>query len=355
MNFKIIQYGCGKMSKYTMRYVIEKGWQIIGAFDINPDIVGQDISKIMETPDKTNITVEHANSFETFLKENKVDAVIVTTMSLFKDIYNSLEICAKYGVNAITTCEEAFFPQNSNPTLYNNLDALCKKTNCTITGSGYQDIYWGNLIASIAGSTHKITKIKGTSSYNVEDYGIALAKAHGAGLTMDEFDDQIASVDRISDNERYELINNGEYQPSYMWNVNGWIAEKLGLEITHQSQKCIPQIAKRDIYSTTLNMTIKQGQPTGMSAVVTSLTKQGIIIETQCVGKVYDSDDYDQNIWTLEGEPTTAITVNNPNTVELTCSTIVNRIPDIISAPAGYFTTNKFNLPKYLNNNINLK
>ena len=73
-------------------------------------------------------------------------------------------LCAKLGINAITTCEEAFFPMNSNPTATKKIDEMAKQTNCTITGSGYQDIYWGQLISSIAGSTHKITKIKGSSS-----------------------------------------------------------------------------------------------------------------------------------------------------------------------------------------------
>ena len=33
---KIAQYGCGKMSKYLMRYVLEKGGELVAAFDMNP-------------------------------------------------------------------------------------------------------------------------------------------------------------------------------------------------------------------------------------------------------------------------------------------------------------------------------
>mgnify|MGYP003299160867 CR=1 FL=1 len=89
----------------------------------------------------------------------------------------------------------------------------------------------------------------------------------------------------------------------------------------------------------TLNMTVKKGNATGMSAIVTSETKQGIIIEAECIGKVYGPDEFDKNEWTIEGEPETTITVNRPATVELTCATVVNRLPDLIKAPAGFIAT----------------
>ena len=335
---KVVQYGAGKMSVYTMRYVYEKGAEIVGAVDTNPDVIGKDIGEIIGSENK-GVKVVSLEEAENMMKETNPDIAIVTTMSLFSDVEESLMLCAKLGINAITTCEEAFYPMNSNPVATKKVDELAKQNGCTITGSGYQDIYWGQLISSIAGSTHQITKIKGSSSYNVEDYGIALAKAHGAGLTLEEFDKQVASVDRISDEERQEMINKGEYLPSYMWNVNGWLCAKLGLTVKSQTQKTVPQTHTEDIASSTLNMTVKAGDATGMSAVVTTETEEGITIESECIGKVYSKDDFDKNEWTIIGEPNTTLVINRPSTVELTCASIVNRIPDVINSRTGYVPT----------------
>ncbi len=346
-NVKVFQYGCGKMSAYTMKYAIDNGAKIVGAVDVNPEVIGKDIGEIIGT-DKIGVTVSDAKDAEELLKTLKPDCAIVTTMSLLSDLEDALTICAKVGVNAITTCEEAFFPMNSNPSLTKKIDSLAKENNCTITGSGYQDAFWGNLITTIMGASHNVTKIKGSSSYNVEDYGIALAKAHGAGLTKEEFEKEIASKDEISDEERNKIIESGNYAPSYMWNVNGWLCDKLGLTVISQKQKCVPQFNSYDIESSTLGMTVKEGMATGMSAVVTTETKEGIVIESECIGKVYNKDEFDKNEWTIYGEPDTTLVINKPNTVELTCASIVNRIPDVINAEAGFIPTSRMGELKYV-------
>lgn len=344
---KVVQIGCGKMSKYTMRYVYEKGGLVVGAVDINPEIIGKDIGFIMGMDEK-NVKVDSLDHLQTLLSTVKPDVAIITTMSVLNDIADVARICLKEKVNVITTCEEAFFASNSNPSLYRELDILAKANGVTMMGCGYQDVFWGNMISTICGSTHRITKIKGSSFYNVEDYGIALAQAHGAGFTVEQFEEEIASINKMSKEEQQSLMKNRAFFPSYMWNVVGWLADKLQFHITEIKQKCIPILCEEELYSDTLNITLEKGQVRGMSAVVTAETLEGILFEVECIGKVYTKEESDQNKWTVFGEPTTTVVNELPQTVELTCADIVNRIPDVLKAKSGFLSSSELNSPKYI-------
>ena len=343
---KIIQIGCGKMSRYTMRYAIEKGYEVVDAFDINKDIIGKTINSVYPEV-KCNVSIKDVSDLNS-IDEKEADIAIIETMSLLSDIKDVARILLTKRINVITTCEEAFFAENSNPSLYKELDIVAKANNVTITGCGYQDVFWGNLIYTLAGSTHKITKIKGSSSYNVEEYGIALADAHGVGLDQETFDKEIASVDNISDDARNILINQGDFLPSYMWNTVGWLADKFNLHIVDIKQRCVPIIAKEDVYSSTLGKEIKEGCALGMSAIVTATTKESIKLEAECIGKVYVDDDIDLNEWTIYGEPDTSVVIKKPQTVELTCADIINRLTDVINAKPGFVPTSKMGTPNYI-------
>lgn len=344
---RIAQYGCGKMSVYLMRYVLEKGAEIVAAFDLNPAVIGKDIGEIMGSG-AVGIIISDAGAADKVLSALKPDVCIIATRSTMIDVKDAFTVCAKNGVNAISTCEESLYPWNSSHEITKELDELAKANNCTLCGSGYPDMYWGSLITTLAGSIHTLKKIKGSSSYNVEDYGIALAEGHGAGLSIEEFDKQIGKYNDLSYEEAQKMIADGVIEPSYMWNQNGWLCSQLGLHIVSQTQKCIPITHKDDLESSTLGRTIPAGYATGMSAVVTTQTEEGITLETSCLGYVYGPEDMDRNEWTLEGEPDTTLSVNRPATVELTCATLTNRIPMLIDAPSGYITTEKMPVNHYL-------
>ena len=124
---KAVQYGCGKMSVFTMRYMLEKGIEIVGAIDMDDSVIGKDIGEIMGLDKEYNVKVSPIEDAEKLLTEVKPDICIITTMSLMNDIKDSLLLCAKLGINAITTCEEAFYPMNSNPKLTEEIDRLAKQ------------------------------------------------------------------------------------------------------------------------------------------------------------------------------------------------------------------------------------
>ena len=59
-----------------MRYVYEKGGEVVGAVDINPAVIGKDIGEIMGG-ERKGVTVTALENAEQMLKEVKPDICIV--------------------------------------------------------------------------------------------------------------------------------------------------------------------------------------------------------------------------------------------------------------------------------------
>lgn len=328
---KVVQYGCGKMGRLVMRYLIEKGAQVVGAIDADETLEGRDVGELAGLGRETGIKVK--TDADAVLDGTDADIVILALQSYMSDMYKAILECVTRGINVITTSEEALYPWLTAPAITAQLDMLAKKNGCTVTGSGMQDVFWVNLAACAMGGMQHVTQIDGAVSYNVEDYGIALARAHGVGLTAQEFERDVAHSLTL---------------PAYVMNSNDALCAKMGWTVERTKQKAVPVFAGHDVKSETLGQVIPKGNAIGMSAVVTTVTRQGVVVETQCIGKVYEKDEGDLCAFTLRGEPDTRLSIDKPETVKHTCATIVNRIPDVLNAPAGYVTFEKLPQAAYM-------
>lgn len=328
---KVVQYGCGKMSKVIMKYLLNKGALIVGAIDSNPELVGKDIGDFANLGFKTGVLISD-NADEAF-KNVDADIAIVTIASFVKDMVEHLETPLRHGVNVITISEEALYPWTTSASETNRLDKIAKDNNATIIGTGMQDVYWVQFPTLMLAGINNVTKIKGEVSYNVDHYGLALANAHGVDFDLDKFKSEITDSNKA---------------PAYSWMVAEAICSKLNMTVKSLSQEYVPITLNEDIFSKTLGKTIKAGNAIGMSGIVTIETFQGPTIEVGCTGKVYKEGEGDLCTWDVVGTPNISFSVNNPDTVAHTCATIVNRIPSVINSKPGYVSIDKAMEVEYL-------
>ncbi|UJR19728.1 hypothetical protein I4U23_022862 [Adineta vaga] len=313
------------MNKIVLRYLLEKGYnQIVGV--INHHDVGQDAGEVAGL-EKLNIVISAESEIVDVIERTKPNVCILATRSFLNELASVLRIFSAYGVNTITMGEEAFYAWNTSPDICQELDEKFKLNNCTFTATGAQDIFWGYLPAILVGTSHKIKRMLGLIQFNVDDYGRALCEAHGVGLTQVEFKRQFES--------------NHETRPSYIWNSNEWICSYFGWQLKKNEQKLLPIVCSKNVNSKSFGTVIKAGDVIGMKAVVTTITCDGIEIETTMISQVYFDDMVDICSWKLVGEPETEIVIKRPATVEVACAAAVNRIEQVVNANPGYVTTDK--------------
>jgi len=315
------------MNKLILRYAQEKHHIVVGVLGHHD--VGSDAGKVAGI-EPNKVYISNDSDAVKVIIETKPDICILATRSTLADIAPSLRILGIHGINTVTIGEEAFFGWNTSQKLVEELDGLYKSKSATLTGTGFQDIFWGYLPAALVRGTHRVERVEGTARFNVDDYGSALCQAHGVGLSQEQFAEQ--------------FTNNKAVGPSYVWNSNEWLVSCLGWTLKNTRQVLLPTLADKEIYSKSLKSNIPAHHATGLKAIVTSETVDGIIIETTMICEVYHGGLKDLCTWVVKGEPETELVISIPHTVESTCASAVNRLHQVYAAAPGYVTSDKLGL-----------
>lgn len=328
---KAVVYGVGTMNSIVTRMILEKGVDIVGALARSDEKVGKDLGAVAGLDRELGVVVE--NDPARVLGDRTADIALIAVSSYMDDVYEHLRVCAEHGVNAITIAEEALYPWNTSPVLTAQLDALAKRTGCTLTGSGHQDTYWVNIVSLMLGTAHRVDSVAGRASWNVDDYGPEVATDQRVGNTSAEFDAWLANV--------------GQRPPTFGRNVLDALLADTGLTVRSIASRTTPEFADVPVKSDSLGITVHPGDVIGFTDVDEITTMEGPSFTFEMSGKLYQPGEADCNEWRISGEPDLELS-NGPVPTEVTtCTQMVNRIPDVIAADPGFVTMEKLPMLHY--------
>src|SRR5688572_20543474 len=113
MPIRVLLVGLGPIGASVARQVIaRKGFQLVGAVDIDPTKVGLDAGGVIGVEQALRVKV--TGDIGKTIKAAKPDVAVLCTSSSLKSVVGQFEEVLKHRVPIVTTTEEAAYPSRAN-------------------------------------------------------------------------------------------------------------------------------------------------------------------------------------------------------------------------------------------------
>lgn len=183
----VIIYGCGVMGKRVAQALaVKRSLDVVGAVDIDPDLVGKDLGELFDPSQETGITIE--KEAEDLFSRVEAQAVVLTTTSHLTSVFPQVEQCVKAGLNVISTCEELSYPWKRDPELARKIDDLAREKGVSVTGTGINPGFLMDTLPLIM--TAPCLDVKSVKVIRMMDSSkrrLPFQQKIGTGLTQREF------------------------------------------------------------------------------------------------------------------------------------------------------------------------
>jgi 4-hydroxy-tetrahydrodipicolinate reductase len=300
---------------------------VIGAIDVDPAKAGKDLGDVVEAGRKLNVAV--SADAQAVLKSG-VDVVLHCTSSSLEGVADQLAECLEAGAHVVSTCEELAYPFRRFPELSQRLDTCARKNNVALLGTGVNPGFaMDKMVLTLAAAATRVDSARVIRIVDASKRRLPLQKKIGAGMTEEEFKQQVAAG----------IIKHHGLPESV-----AMVAEGLGLPLEEISETIQPVVAQERVKTEFLQ--VEAGQVAGVHQIARGLSQgqEKIYLELQMyVGARAPADTVE-----LTGEPPLKLTV--PGGIHgdyATAAVAVNCVPAMrdvkpglrtsLDMPMGYF------------------
>ncbi len=316
---KVIIFGCGVMGRRIAQALASKRrFDIMGAVDKDPAIVGKDLGELFDFPQQLGVIVE--KDAERLFSEVQAHAAVLTTTSYLNAVFPQIVQCLNGNLNVISTCEELSYPWKSRPGLAQKIDDLAKEKEVTVTGTGINPGFLMDTLPLIlTAPCLDVESIKVIRMMDSSKRRIPFQRKIGTGLTPQDFQRKIEDKSITGHVGLLESIN--------------MIADGLGWELDEAIELPPEPVIDEKETETGIGV-IESGRVIGLTSVAYGKKDGQEVITLNFSANAAVDEEYDEII--IQGEPRIHQKIIGGVHGDIgTVAVTVNTIPRVMEAPAG--------------------
>jgi len=322
-------YGLGPIGAAVARQIASrKGFQIVGAVDIDRAKIGLDLSEVVGLDKKMRIRI--TNDASGAIKSGKPDVAVLCTSSSLKSVMPQIEAILKKKVAIVSTTEELSYPVGKNRALARKIDLMAKRAKVAVVGTGINPGFaMDALPITLTGICERVDSIRVDRIQDARSRRLPFQQKIGSGLNTEQFAQKVkdGSVRHVGLTESVTMIAD----------AMGWKLDKVTDEIH-------PKIADQAVESELI--AVDPGYVCGIIQDGIGYSKGKPVITLHMEAYLGAPESYDAV--TIEGSPrVTSKVLGGLHGDVATASITVNSIPKILRVSPGLRTMADMPIPSW--------
>jgi 4-hydroxy-tetrahydrodipicolinate reductase len=322
-------YGLGPIGAAVARQIVSrKGFQIVGAVDIDHAKIGLDLGQVIGLDKKLRVRI--TNDAAGAIKSGKPDVAVLCTSSSLKTVMPQIEAVLKKKVAIVSTTEELSYPVGKNRALARKIDALAKKARVAVVGTGVNPGFaMDALPITLTGICERVDSIRVDRIQDARSRRLPFQQKIGSGLNKEQFAQKVkdGSVRHVGLAESVTMIAD----------AMGWKLDKVTDEIH-------PKIADKAVESELI--AVDPGYVCGIIQDGVGYAKGKPVITLHMEAYLGAPESFDAV--TIEGSPrVTSKVIGGLHGDVATASITVNSIPKVLRVTPGLRTMADMPIPSW--------
>lgn len=316
---RVILYGLGPIGAACARVLAMRPqeYKFVGAVDLDPAKVGQDIAQVIGLPEPTGVRVSD-KAGRVLAKD--ADLVVHATGSYFLKVKPQLEQIVKAGKNIVSTCEELANPWAQHPQAADELHKLAKRERVTVVGTGINPGFAMDMLpVALTAVCQQVRKVRVKRVVDASKRRMQLQRKIGTGLTGEAFREAAA---------RQEIRHVGLSESV------GLIARGLDWQLDEIQEEIEPVLAARRVV--TDHFTVDPNFVTGVRQWGRGLLQGEDKVILELVMAV-DAPESTDEVW-IEGTPDLHSVVTGIHGDISTAAVVANTARRVVQAKPGLLT-----------------